>query len=404
MRELQASWGSMPPIPRCRRRPIHRKHPSRSSKNPPAVKPGGQPGHPGASAAALASPTNSKKSSTLFPTCCGRCQASLTGEPAADDPEPVWHQVAELPPRPVEVTEYQAHGRTCGGCGTVTWAKIPDDGACPRLWSAADGDGVVSERQSRTSASVALKNCRNRRRSADRLGTVANLEQEMSAALAVSHAEARQAVQDAAVKHVDETGWKQAGQRCWLWAAATLLVACFVIHPSRGAVGLVALLGTRSKGSCAATAGRSTADCCVRRRQVCWAHLKRDFQKLVDRGGAAQAHRRGRLGHRWSRFRLVACFSRRWLGPAQLRRQIAGWRTDLSRPVAAGVRLQRHEKRPGFVKTCWLWSRPCGPSWHTMAWRRLTITSNGCCVRRCCGARMPSAAIAKPAAASSNAS
>ena len=23
-------------------------------------------------------------------------------------------------------------------------------------------------------------------------------------------------------------------------------------------------------------------------RQICWAHLKRDFQKLVDRGGAAR--------------------------------------------------------------------------------------------------------------------
>ncbi len=41
------------------------------------------------------------------------------------------------------------------------------------------------------------------------LGTVVNLEQEMSAALATAHVEAQQAVRDAAVQHVDETGWKQ---------------------------------------------------------------------------------------------------------------------------------------------------------------------------------------------------
>lgn len=74
------------------------------------------------------------------------------------------------------------------------------------------------------------------------LGTVANLEGEMSAALAAAHAEAQQAVQMAPSKQVDETGWKQAGKPCWLWAAATTLVACFVIHPTRSALGLAALL------------------------------------------------------------------------------------------------------------------------------------------------------------------
>ena len=68
------------------------------------------------------------------------------------------------------------------------------------------------------------------------LGTISNLEQEMSAALAAAHAEAQQAVQQAAAKNVDETGWKQAGDKRWLWGAATAVVACFVVAPSRGAV------------------------------------------------------------------------------------------------------------------------------------------------------------------------
>ena len=45
------------------------------------------------------------------------------------------------------------------------------------------------------------------------LGTVANLEQEVGAALAPAHAEALAAVREAAVKHADETSWNYEG-RC----------------------------------------------------------------------------------------------------------------------------------------------------------------------------------------------
>ncbi len=104
------------------------------------------------------------------------------------------------------------------------------------------------------------------------LGTVVNLEQEMSAALAPAHVEAQEAVRDAPVQHVDETGWKQAGRRCWLWAAATALVACFVIHPSRGAIGLAALLGRTIKGIVCSDRWSVYGRLLVRRRQLCRAH------------------------------------------------------------------------------------------------------------------------------------
>src|SRR5207237_2704559 len=80
------------------------------------------------------------------------------------------------------------------------------------------------------------------------LGTVSNLEQEMSAALAPAHAQAQQALREAAVKHIDETGWKQAGQKRWLWVGATTRVACFVISVSRGLPGLLTLLDEQIQG------------------------------------------------------------------------------------------------------------------------------------------------------------
>src|SRR5262249_299226 len=119
------------------------------------------------------------------------------------------------------------------------------------------------------------------------LGTVSHLEAQMSAALEAAHAEALGAVRAAAVKHVDETSWKRAGKLCWLWVAAPGTVAAFLIQAHRGWDALVALLGEKVRGFVCSDRwsayGRLSPWC----RQVCWAHLKRDFQKLVDRGGAA---------------------------------------------------------------------------------------------------------------------
>lgn len=151
----------------------------------------------------------------------------------------------------------------------------------------------------------------------------------MSTALAAAHAEAHQTVQSAPSKHVDETGWKQAGKPCWLWAAATTLVACFMIHPTRSALGLAALLGTKIKGIVCSDRWSVYGHLKLGLRQLCWAHLKRDFQKLVDRGGEAEIIGEMGLGavevvfEVWYRFR-GGTISRR-----QMQHEIAGIRATL---------------------------------------------------------------------------
>ncbi len=119
------------------------------------------------------------------------------------------------------------------------------------------------------------------------LGTVSHLEAQMSAALAAPHAEALAAVRQAAVKHVDETGWEQAGQKRWLWLAATTHLAVFLIHARRSFEARKALLGSGVVGYLGSDRGSVYDQWPLWQRQVCWAHLKRDFQKLVDRGGPA---------------------------------------------------------------------------------------------------------------------
>jgi transposase len=220
----------------------------------------------------------------------------LPPEAGPEDPEPSWHQVAELPPMAAVVTEYQGHSRTCLCCGVVNHAAIPKEikahGIGPRL-SATLAYLAGSHRVSKRGLEEITEDVFD---IPIALGTVANLEAETTVALAGPHVEALQAVRDAAVKNVDETSWKLAGDLCRLWLAATSTVAVFLIHARRGWEGLAALLGERIKGFVGSDRWGAYGRLSAWRRQICRAHLKRDFQKLVDRGGAA-----ARLGQEFQR-------------------------------------------------------------------------------------------------------
>ena len=261
--------------------------PKPTTKKPTGRKRGGQPGHPCHSRVRL--PAERVQYTIPFlPLYCDHCEAALPETPGPNDPEPTWHQYAELPKQAAIVTEFQGHARTCTCCGHITRALIPEDlrreTIGPRLGatlSYLSGSPHVSKRGIEEICETVfdVPIC---------LGTIANLEQEMSAALRAAHVEAQQVVQKAKVKHVDETGWKEGGRKRWLWGAATATVVCFVIHATRGVKGLQALMGEFPTGlfiSDRWSVYQCLAVCC---RQICWAHLKRDFQKLIDRGGPSQ--------------------------------------------------------------------------------------------------------------------
>lgn len=272
----------------------------------------------------------------LVPEQCRRCQRRLPAGPGPDDPEPTWHQVVELPPRLALVTEYQGHARTCSHCGTLTHAAIPAavrrHCVGPRLaafLAYLRGAHQVSPRGLEEIVEAALDVPLS-------LGTINRLEQQTSEALAPAQAEALAAVRAAPVKHVDETGWKRAGG--WLWLAATAGVAAFVIHARRGTAGLTALLGETITGVLCTDRWAAYDRLPPERRQVCWAHLKRDFQKCVDRGGPAAVV--GRAGLRVVTD-LFACWHRHRDGPVdrdRLLEEIAPLTRRLERALRAGRR------------------------------------------------------------------
>jgi transposase len=255
-----------------------------AAKKPSGRKPGGQIGHQGHYRHRLPLQRVNQVVHHL-PKRCRHCHARLPAEAQPGDPPPRWHQVAELPPMAAIVTEHQGHARTCPCCGKITRASIP----------AAVRRHVIGPALAATMSYLSGR-CHASRRLVQEiaqdlfdvpvsLGTVMTCERQMSQALDQPYQQTLAAVRRGRAKHVDETGWKQAGNRCWLWTCAAMDAAAFAIQKGRNFNGLCDLLGSQRAGWGIIHSDRLHAysRLGLKRRQICWAHLKRDFQKWVEK-------------------------------------------------------------------------------------------------------------------------
>jgi transposase len=263
-------------------------------RRPPAPasvkKRGGQPGHRRHSRP-LVPPERLRQVIECKPPACRCCGHDLQG----DDPQPLRHQVAELPPIEPTVDEYRLHRLECPHCGTSTCAALPPGvptGAFgPRLraiLSVLAGAYRLGKRPIRQLASDLLGLSIS-------TGMIARLERQAAAELQAPVEELRQYVRDADSAHIDETSWKQGRDKAWLWVAVTRLVTVFAIATSRGAEVARDLLGTDRRK--VVISDRFKSYTWIKRRQFCWAHLDRDFQAMVDRGGESAEVGRRLLAH-----------------------------------------------------------------------------------------------------------
>lgn len=244
---------------------------------------GGQPGHRGTTRKVVLL-EQVKESHDVKPQVCRRCGHALVGE----DPEPYRHQVTEIPPVVAEVTEYRLHTLACPQCKAETRAELPSgvpQGAFgPRLqamMSLLSGRYRLSKRQTTEAMGDFFQ--------ADvGLGSVPALEQRTSQAISSAVDEAREYVQAQPVVNMDETGWREANRRAWLWVAATPLVTVFLIRCSRGGKVAREMLNETFQGIVGSDRWSAYNWLLTLLRQLCWAHLLRNFQAFVERGGASQ--------------------------------------------------------------------------------------------------------------------
>jgi transposase len=255
----------------------------RPKREPTGRRPGGQPGHEG-HARGLVPAEEVDVVIPVKPEPCRRCQHPLQGE----DAQPQRHQMTEIPPVKPVVTEYQLHQLVCPACGAVTRAELPlgvprgDFG--PRvqaITALCTGAYHLSKRTTQNVLAdlfgVTLG-----------LGSIANLEQATAEAMAEPVAEARAYVQAQPAVHLDETGWREGEQRAWLWTAVTTWVTVFVVRRSRGGKVARDLVGEHFWGWLVTDRWSAYTWYPPWRRQLCWAHLLRDIEAMIARGGRSQ--------------------------------------------------------------------------------------------------------------------
>jgi transposase len=308
----------------------------RNRKEMSGRQPGGQVGHPG-NHRELAPPEKVNKVVEHRAETCPHCRSALT--PPAAGPGAPWerHQVWELPEIQPVITEHRLLAGWC--CHCQTWVK-------PEL-PAEVGRSAFGPRLQAWVAILTGRFRQSRRQVVEllgelcgvsvSLGSIQSLCEETSEALAVPYREAKEAVAQTDMAHLDETGWKEKGKRHWLWVAVTRLTTVFLVSCSRGRQALLELIGDSFEGVLHSDRWGAYNMVDPGQRQLCWAHLKRDFQALSER--KTRAGPLGEWGLREIK-RLFAAWHRYQAGEltwAQMRWELVPVRTRLGRLLRLGA-------------------------------------------------------------------
>lgn len=124
------------------------------------------------------------------------------------------------------------------------------------------------------------------------VGTVSNIEVRVSQAISVPYQEVEETLKKDPVVHIDETSCKQSNKNGWLWVLTTFKLTLFLLNHSRGRKVAKRLIGDYQDRIIISDRYSSYSYIPDKNRQVCWAHLKRDLQRIADRGGGS-----GKLGY-----------------------------------------------------------------------------------------------------------
>jgi len=270
------------------------KTPANSSKPPSATHPhdkpppkkpkskrkqGGQPGHLKHERPLI--PANEcQEVIPLLPSECRRCGKTLAGV----DPQPLRHQVWELPEIKPVVTEYQRHRLVCS-CGCSTCGELPEGvptgQAGPRLIAFA-ALLMACFRQSKRRSALFMSTILNQPASP---AWMVSLQNRAAEAVKPAYDELAEQLPLQDTLNIDESPSKEAADKAWIWTFVAAHFTFFACRTSRAADILKELLGQTYKGIVGCD--RARMYWCLGpsgsgRLQWCWAHLKRDFQALID--------------------------------------------------------------------------------------------------------------------------
>ena len=278
------------------------QQPVKPAKGKSGKKRGGQFGHP-------------KRSRPLIPTTecdhvehhrpaeCSDCRTKLRG----DDPNPERHQVTEIPAVKPIVTEHQIHTLECPECGCRCRGRLPPN--VPRGCFGPNVVAVVTLLSSfgRLSQRIIATMLQDLFALDVSDGQISRLQSIGRKAMQAGYGEIVADVRNSATVNIDETGWRENGRKAWLWTVVGRFGTLFAVRTSRSRAMSTALLGEDFNGIVVSDRYSAYSHLEDHGHQFCWAHLLRDFQAMVDRGGDSSdvgslLKKRGQeLIHHWNR-------------------------------------------------------------------------------------------------------
>ena len=220
-----------------------------------------------------------------------------------------YHQVSELPPIAVTLSEHRLHRLRCPACTAETRAELPPGiprGAFGPRFQAAVATLAVRNRVSRRDTSELMRELFGADVST---GSVDAIVSGAGEALLLPYEKLLGYVRCAPAVNIDETGWRLRGGKRTLWAALTPQAALFRVAPDRHEREAKALLGEGFEGIACSDRWWAYDYLDPERRQLCWSHLVRDFtahseglgaQKEFGEAGLTIA---GRVFEAWDEFR-----------------------------------------------------------------------------------------------------
>jgi transposase len=210
-----------------------KKPPRVKSLREPSGRPsGGQKGHPGKTLRQVEVPDAVVDH---YPAICSGCGVALTAAMATSH---IARQVFDLPePQPLVVTEHRAHVCHCRSCGAITQASFPQQVTAPVQYGARIGAFVVYLLHGHFLPEDRLAELMR-----DLFGvrlvpaTIARMSRSCAYRLVEFVKVVRARVNEAKVKHLDETGFRVGGRTRWLHIASTGLLTFYRVSASRGSV------------------------------------------------------------------------------------------------------------------------------------------------------------------------
>lgn len=266
---------SDPPQTRQQRRAHARAKARELSRGERTV--GGQPGHRGAGRE-LRPEDQIDEIVDHYPEACRGCGRGFCADERRPSRRFGRHQVAELPSMSVLVIEHRTHRLRCSACHAQTTAELPV-GISSSAFGAGLQAAVVTltavHRVSRRGMAELARELFGLRLS---VGAVDAICQRAGDALAGPHTQLQDWVLEQDAVHVDETGWRTAGESRALWTLTSPGAAIFQIAEHCTREQLTELIGPYP-GIIVSDRWPGYEHLDPAQRQVCWSHLQRDFRR-----------------------------------------------------------------------------------------------------------------------------